>query len=441
MPYSSLKELPAWVKKLPKHAQEIYRSAFNAAYKKYGESRAHAIAAAAVKKYKHKDGESVSFEEHLVLDGGHWRETSEGYLVATPRVARTGIQTYQGWEMGIDDDVEVKVYRPEETVFDSKSMHSFGHKTITLGHPEGMVDAKNWKKLAVGLTGEEVARDGEFIRVPMVLMDAATIETVKRGQRELSVGYTSDLDWDAGETADGEVYDAVQRNIRANHIAIVAQARGGPKLRVGDEGGSGMERERFSTRTITLDGVDFTLPDPDASVILRTYDRAVDEAKKLKDDIGKLTKSLTDSAASIDGLKKQIETKDGEIAALKKQVEDGKLTPAMLDKLTAERVEVVSKAVAILGDKLDPKGKTPAEIKRAVVQAKLGDEATKSMSDAGIDGAFAALTVEAKLSGADGINQAFQRPGFLHQRDSDETVGLWDKRNAEIRDAWKGTTQ
>ncbi len=72
MPYASLNELPDGVKKLPKHAQEIYMSAFNAAIKQYegNEGQAHGTAWAAVKtKYRqNEDGSWVAKEakERLV---------------------------------------------------------------------------------------------------------------------------------------------------------------------------------------------------------------------------------------------------------------------------------------------------------------------------------------------------------------------------------------
>lgn len=66
MPYATLSELPDAVKKLPKHAQEIYMSAFNSAFKQYegDEGKAHGTAWAAVKdKYKqNKDGRWVAKE-------------------------------------------------------------------------------------------------------------------------------------------------------------------------------------------------------------------------------------------------------------------------------------------------------------------------------------------------------------------------------------------
>ncbi|WP_148716837.1 ChaB family protein [Chitinolyticbacter meiyuanensis] len=61
MPYSSLKQLPDGVRDhLPKHAQEIYRAAFNSAWDEYhhDESRAHRVAWAAVKQKYEKNEKS-----------------------------------------------------------------------------------------------------------------------------------------------------------------------------------------------------------------------------------------------------------------------------------------------------------------------------------------------------------------------------------------------
>lgn len=78
-PYDTLADLPTAVKKLPKHAQEIYRAAFNAAYKQYDgdESKAHGTAWAAVKqKYRqNEDGTWVAKGMGEVLE--QWFEFTE----------------------------------------------------------------------------------------------------------------------------------------------------------------------------------------------------------------------------------------------------------------------------------------------------------------------------------------------------------------------------
>jgi cation transport regulator len=58
MPYDKLTDLPDRVRNnLPKHAQEIYKEAFNSAEEQYGEeSRAHRVAWSAVEnKYEKND--------------------------------------------------------------------------------------------------------------------------------------------------------------------------------------------------------------------------------------------------------------------------------------------------------------------------------------------------------------------------------------------------
>jgi cation transport regulator len=60
MPYATIDELPPSVKgHLPSHAQEIYRAAFNNAWKasRLDEARAHRIAWAAVKRKYRKIGD------------------------------------------------------------------------------------------------------------------------------------------------------------------------------------------------------------------------------------------------------------------------------------------------------------------------------------------------------------------------------------------------
>lgn len=62
MPYATIDDLPEALQvRLPLHAQEIYRAAFNSAFAEYSgpeqESTAHRVAWAAVKKRYRKDGE------------------------------------------------------------------------------------------------------------------------------------------------------------------------------------------------------------------------------------------------------------------------------------------------------------------------------------------------------------------------------------------------
>ena len=102
------------------------------------------------------DSLTLEFDDEAratIIDGG--------YMRAMPRIARTGIQLYHGRECGRDDIEKVRVYRSQDAVFGAEAIKSYTHLPVTLEHPGVPVTADNWKKYAVGETGDEVLRDGD----------------------------------------------------------------------------------------------------------------------------------------------------------------------------------------------------------------------------------------------------------------------------------------
>jgi hypothetical protein len=162
-----------------------------------------------------------------------YRITGDGYLVADVRFARVGIQTYSGLELDRAEMAIVGVYRPVQEVFSAAAMRSFAGRPVTIGHPLDAVSSNTWRQHSVGRMGEEITRDGDFVRGTVIVQDAAAIEMVKNGTRELSAGYQCDVQWEAGKTSDGRAFQAVQRSIRGNHVAIVDRARAGAACRIG----------------------------------------------------------------------------------------------------------------------------------------------------------------------------------------------------------------
>ena len=359
----------------------------------------------------------------MTLDAASTRRTSDGYLVAMPRVARVGIQEYRGFEVGRPTLDRVRVYRSEAEVFSTDALTSFAHRPVTIEHPPVAVTADNWKKYAVGQTGDEVARDGEAIRVPLVLMDKAAIDDVMAGKRELSMGYTTKLEWQPGTTEDGQSYDAIQTRIRGNHLAIVDTARGGPTLRIGDKpdgplsaseivavlreaqdrGALAPRRElsdaaiteiakglsRMSTKTLTIDGVEIEIPDTAAAIVKRALKDAetkLADATREKDEAEKDGKEAKDAVAA----------RDAEIATLKTQLDEAR-DPARIDQAVKDRALVIDKAKALM-PKVTIDGKSDADVRRQVVDAKLGDTA-KGWTDDQVAASFAALAASAPKPG------------------------------------------
>lgn len=311
--------------------------------------------------------------DRLTLDAP--RRDSSGNMVASVLAARTGTQDYAGYEVGKPEVARVVVYRPSDEVFSRDSMKSFAGAPVTIEHPAEPVTPTNWKDHAVGEASEEIVRDGEAVRVPFLLRDAAGISAVEAGKREISMGYDCILDWTPGTTPEGVAYDAVQRSIRINHLAIVDRARGGPTLRIGD---------KEPTMKIKIGDAEVEVTDGAAVAVA----------------VGTLNAKLSDADAKVGTLtgenatlKTAVETKDGEIAALNAKLADA-TDPAKIAARDAARRTVVDRA-RLLVPALVTDGKDDAAIRKEAVSAKLGD-AANGMSDAAIEGAFVALTKDAK---------------------------------------------
>lgn len=304
---------------------------------------------------------------------------SAGNVIGVARAARTGIQVYAGYELGRPELRQVRVYRPEEEVFAVDSMRTFAGAPLTIEHPRGLVTPETWKDVAVGETAsDDIVRDGDVVKVPFILRDAGGIKAIEDGKHEVSMGYTAMLDFTAGQTPGGEAYDAVQRNIRINHLAIVDKARGGPTLRIGD---TAPEKTKVETRTIMVDGLSVTTTDAGAQAIEKLT-RERDEARQ----------SVADANTKLGEQVAAVSTKDGEIVTLKAQLADAQ-SPDKLNAAAQARATLMADAKRV-NPKIEIGSKSDAEIRKEVVAAKLGDAAA-ALDDNGITGAFAALVAAA----------------------------------------------
>lgn len=321
-----------------------------------------------------------------ISDGVSARICADGSLVADVRAARIGIQEYLGREvdpdnqLGLRDKAVVRVYRPENEVFSRDSMASYAAAPVTIDHPSQAVTADNWRRLGVGEIHGDVVRDGGFVRVPIIVRDAAAVEKVRTTHKQLSMGYSCTLDATPGTSPDGQAYDAVQRNIRINHIAAVPAARGGPELKISDERTPPLKEKPVMAGTIIVDGLPVSLAD-EAAV------RAVIEKKDAA--IAAADKALADA-------KTTISTLTGEKAALDKALADekAKTTPAALAKLIADRAALIDMAKKMAPDE-SYDDEDEMGVKRKAMKKKMGD-ALNGMNDAEISGAFAAFAALAK---------------------------------------------
>lgn len=150
--------------------------------------------------------------------------TKEGYLIDHPVVTRIGIFEYHN-----PDGSVRKEFRPPEEVFSDDSLASYVGKPVIITHDAGYVTKDNVTDEEIGTILEPGYRDGDKVRAKIVIHDVDSMK--ESGLKELSLGYNLDIDNTPGEY-NGEHYDAVQRNIRINHLALVAEARAGDSARL-----------------------------------------------------------------------------------------------------------------------------------------------------------------------------------------------------------------
>lgn len=331
----------------------------------------------------------VQLADTLALDGSA-RICADGSLVAEVFAARVGLQDYRGAEIdpdnthGLRDKAVAKVYRPESEVFKTDSIATFAAVPVTLNHAATAVTADNWRILGVGEINGDVVRDGERVRVPLIVRDAAAVKAAMTTHKQLSMGYTTNLVFPQdGKHPDGTLCDAYQTDIRINHIALVPAARGGPELRIVDE----RPKETEVPKTMLIDGLTVDISNADtAEATIKTLISARDAATAKLGDLETQVATLsTDKAA--------LETEN-------KQLKDSKPTPAQLRDAAKQFAQVTDKAKALgiaVTDEMDE-----AQIMKAAVDKHVGDAAKNWTADQ-IAVSFATIKTDAAPPRADSI--------------------------------------
>jgi hypothetical protein len=280
--------------------------------------------------------------------------TPQGFLRVPASIARIGVQMYSQ-----DDGTVRREYRPPDEVFKADALASFALAPITLTHPPEAVTAANVAEYGVGTMGETLAASGDLVCGTALITHADAIEAVERGQRELSCGYECDLDFTAGTAPDGQKYDAIQRNIRGNHVAIVRTGRAGPAVR------------------LRLDANDNAVPGDDAP----SHQQQQEKSMAIKIKIDGVEVEVPEVAAQL--IKKHDDDKDEEIAKLKARISELEGAKKDLEELTAKEKEEAKK------DAAESKATAQKEAARADTEKARADAAEKARADAAAPEALA----------------------------------------------------
>ena len=280
-------------------------------------------------------------------------KTDEGFIKDSPVIGRTGLLEYRN----ADGSVRIE-YRPPEEAFNADSLASIASKPIAMGH-KAMVTSKIAMAVRpIGAVLSAGRQDGDNIVADIVIYDELPADI-----RELSCGYTVDLDETPGVTPDGEHYDAVQRNIRYNHLAVVAKGRAGNArinldefLNQRNDGGRNMDKIKF-----------------DSGLEYEVQKEVVVEFEKITKERNDALKERDTFEAGRDALQIKLDAAEKENAKLK----EGNAKD--YEEAVNARLDVLE-----IGGKLGIEGlkeKTNDEIKKAVIAKVHGDVKLDGKSD------------------------------------------------------------
>ncbi len=296
---------------------------------------------------------------------------------------RTGVFKYRRADGSI-----IRELRHPDEVFSAESMASLSNIPVTNDHPiEALLTAQNTKKYIVGFTSDHVSRDDQdHLSTNVTITDADAIRMIESGKQELSCGYTCDMEETPG-TFNGEQYDVIQRNIKYNHLAIVAKGRAGSTVKLRTDSADAemvepTEGDVIMTK-IKIDGVEFEVKPELAAAIESEKAKAVkkdtEDAETVKKEVeaakaSAVTEATQPYEAKITEKQKEVDTLQARCDAL--ESDKAKAATVVTDdakvrEMVKERMKVEKVAGAVLKDasiKID--SMTDLEIKKAVIAAE-----------------------------------------------------------------------
>lgn len=378
-------------------------------------------------------------------------KTAEGYLRCWATIARTGVQAYRR-----SDGSQVMEYRPAEEVGRVDSLASFAGKAVTLEHPPELLDTENTSRYQVGFTDSEVLFDGNFVRVRMTITDSAAISAVEDGLApEVSAGYRVELDPQAGVTPDGQRYDAIQRMIDGNHIALTAKGRAGAAVKVHLDAADAVAMPADSQShghkpmaKITIAGAEYEVSEAvavayttaqrdDATQHQQKLDSIEQTRAALEGQRDELQAKLDAALGTSDELRAGIEALTAELEQVKAAHTD---SAQDLEARVASRLQLIDRARTVLDSDFSFSGKTDREIHEAVITALHGDSLQLAeRTDAYVEARFdAVIDLAERQDSSHPLRESLQEA--LRQDGAGKPSKAMDARKrylAQLEDSWQ----
>ena len=173
--------------------------------------------------------EVIALDAQIVKDSVRRRDAN-GYLhVETSRLTADQVAPYYGRDIpnarenGLDLDRIYYAWRAPEEL--NRALSSFNGVPLLIKHKFDSAENPN-TDLRVGTVGTSAKWEPPFITNALSVWNEEAIQAIEDGSlRDLSCGYRYVPDFTPGKTPDGVEYDFVMRDIKCNHVALVADGR------------------------------------------------------------------------------------------------------------------------------------------------------------------------------------------------------------------------
>lgn len=327
------------------------------------------------------------FDSQLNKKKDKFEITSHGFLIAEAYLTRTGVFDYY------KDNKLMRELRPEDEVFKQESLDTLKFAPITWEHPKDFVNADNIKKVDIGVVGENIVREGDLVKCTLQIRDKDAVRYIldqhKQGKSiELSCGYEAEVEPGEGHHDKDGLYNAVQKNIKYNHLSIVNKGRAGNKVKLKlDKKEFNMKKFRRKALThLDVSAYNVDLPE-EAIDIVKEFSSKLDDAENVlieqDKNLKETTKKRDELQAKIDEyelkvkeLQKKVDTlNDPKSEVVQKLLEERKTFDSILEKFKIE----------------DSENKTLKDIKIEVIKTRHTDFNAEDKSDDYLDARFDAV--------------------------------------------------
>ena len=328
----------------------------------------------------------------------------QGFLQVGGVIGRVGVQEY------VIDGQIVRELRPENEVI--KSARTFARKPITVDHPPSFVTSENADSFMKGMTSTVQYKDGLLIDPAMSVTHEDGVQAGLTSHKQVSCGYLVQVKPESGVWIDthgvqGEPgaeyqYDAVQTDIRGNHVALVPHARAGEiaSLKLDGKDIKVGYSQKFDESKITVEKLykDNVMTEEkkvdQTEAWLARLDAAKEEVAAATAKVDELTANFEALEAEKAELQGKVDAYEVQVKELEQKVVDSEAAIMTNEQIAAEtqaRVELWNKVSSHIDGVEVDYSKSQLEIKKLYLATKVDAAKVAEATEEAINGMWLVL--------------------------------------------------